>query len=53
MTKRDFLKQLKKRLRLLPWQEREKLIAYYSELIEDEVEEGRRETEAVSRPWQY
>lgn len=49
MTKRDFLKQLKKRLRLLPWQEREKLIAYYSELIEDEVEEGRRETEAVSR----
>lgn len=49
MTKRDFLKQLKKRLHLLPWQEREKLLAYYCELIEDEVEEGRSEEEAVLR----
>lgn len=49
MNKNEFLKQLKKNLRLLPAQERQKVLDYYSEMIEDEIEEGRSEVDAVSR----
>jgi len=49
MTKRDFLQTLEKRLGILPKAERDETIAYYRELIEDMMEEGCSEQEAVSR----
>lgn len=49
MTKTEFLKQLKKKLRMLPEQERQRVLDYYNELIEDEMEEGHSEADAVSR----
>ncbi len=49
MTKNEFLKLLKKKLRLLPPQERQRVLDYYSEMIEDEIEAGHSEVDAVSR----
>lgn len=49
MTKIEFLKQLKKKLRPLPEKERQRILDYYTEIIEDEMEEGRSEADAVSR----
>lgn len=49
MAMDEFLKQLRKKLRLLPEQEQKKVLDYYRELIEDEIEEGVSEAEAIQR----
>ncbi len=48
MSKKEFLKKLKKALNDLPREERNKTIEYYSELIADRVEDGTSEEEAVA-----
>lgn len=48
MTKQEFLSELKKRLSCLPEQDREERIDFYSEMIDDRMEEGLTEAEAVS-----
>lgn len=45
MTKREYLEQLSKRL---PPEEREERLAFYSEMIDDRMEEGMTEAEAVA-----
>jgi len=47
MTKREFLNQLEARLAQLPQAERLKSLGYYAEIIDDRVEEGMAEEEAV------
>jgi hypothetical protein len=48
MTKNEFLNQLRARLSNLNAQEREKSVAYYAEMIDERMEEGMREEEAVA-----
>lgn len=48
MTKRDFLAQLRRGLAQLPSEEREERLAFYSEMIDDRMEEGLSEQEAVA-----
>ena len=47
MNKREFLKALEKRLKNLPKKEIQKSLAFYSEIIDDRMEEGASEAEAV------
>ncbi len=47
MTKKNFLKKLNGELKALPAAERKKALDYYSELIDDRVEEGFTEESAV------
>ena len=47
MNKREFLKALEKRLKNLPKKEIQKSLAFYSEIIDDRMEEGDSEAEAV------
>lgn len=47
MTKKEFLKALEKYLKNLPKKEIEKSLAFYSEIIDDRMEEGAAEEEAV------
>ena len=47
MSKKDFLKKLKGKLKALPSFERDRTIAYYDELIEDRKEAGATEEAAV------
>lgn len=48
MTKQEFLYQLKKKLSGLPKSEAEERIAFYGEMVDDRIEEGISEEEAVS-----
>ena len=48
MTKEDFLNQLKKKIAELPSRDAEKFIDYYSEMIEDRIEDGIPEETAVA-----
>jgi len=48
MKKQEFLSALAKRLSGLPKQETEERLHFYSEMIDDRMEEGRSEEEAVS-----
>ena len=48
MTKAQFLKSLEERLSGLPREEREERLNFYSEMIDDRMEEGLSEEEAVS-----
>ena len=48
MTKNAYLSELTDRLRQLPQSEIDKSIAYYSEIIDDRMEEGCSEEEAVN-----
>jgi uncharacterized membrane protein len=48
MTKNEFLKQLEDALKYLPQSEIEQRVSFYSEMIEDKIEEGILEEEAVS-----
>ena len=48
MTKNEFLNQLRARLAHLNPQEREKSVAYYAEMIDERMEEGMSEAEAVA-----
>ena len=47
MTKQEFLDSLRARLSGLPRQELEERLAFYGEMIDDRIEEGRTEEEAV------
>lgn len=49
MNKEIFIKELKKGLKRLPGEEKRKQLSYYSELIDDMVEDGMSEAEAVVR----
>ncbi len=48
MNKQQFLKALRKRLSALPRAELEERLRFYSEMIEDRMEEGLSESEAVA-----
>lgn len=48
MTKQEFLTQLRKGLNGLPQEDIEERVIFYSEMIDDRIEEGLTETEAVS-----
>ena len=48
MNKKEFLLQLEKELAGLPPKELEERLTFYSELIDDQIEEGRTEEDAVS-----
>lgn len=48
MNKKEFLEQLQKELAGLPPKELEERLAFYGEMIDDQMEEGRSEEEAVS-----
>ena len=48
MSKREFLEALRSKLAGLSQEEREKTMIYYSEMIEDRMEEGATEEEAVA-----
>ncbi len=47
MTKNDFLSELKLRLKRIKRAERNRILQYYSELIDDMTESGKTEAEAV------
>lgn len=47
MTKSEFITELRKRLSGLPAEDIEERIAFYSEMIDDMIEEGRTEKEAL------
>lgn len=47
MNKEKFLAALRRRLRVLPADEEERILAYYREMIEDKVESGWAEEDAV------
>jgi DUF4097 and DUF4098 domain-containing protein YvlB len=47
MNKEQFLKKLRRMIRALPPDELERILAYYREMIEDKVENGQAEEEAV------
>ena len=49
MSKQEFLKKLKKELRKLKKEERNKYIEYYDEIISDIMEHGVSEEEAIAR----
>lgn len=49
MTKYDFLKELLEYLAPLPEAEREKAYAFYAEMIDDSIEDGMTEEQAVQR----
>jgi len=48
VTKREFIAQLQKKLQGLPKQEVEERISFYGEMIEDRMEEGMEEPQAVA-----
>lgn len=48
MTKREFLSELRQRLSTLSREEREERLGFYGEMIDDRIEEGMSESDAVS-----
>ena len=48
MTKREFLEMLNERTSCLSEAERDRLLEYYGEIIDDRMEEGLTEAEAVA-----
>ncbi len=48
MSKQEFLRKLRRRLSGLPRQEISERVAFYSEMIDDRIEEGLSEKEAVA-----
>ena len=48
MTKYEFLGKLQEQLSALPTQDREKTLTYYSEMLDDCMEDGMREEDAVA-----
>lgn len=49
MTKREFLRSLSRALSLLKFSERQRTIAYYSEMIDDAIDAGESEEEVIAR----
>lgn len=47
MNKKEFLKELEARLKVLPKEEVENYISFYSEAIDDRIEDGKTEEEAI------
>ena len=47
MTKAEFLEQLEQRLLSIGFDERQKTLQYYSEMIDDRIEDGISEDEAT------
>ena len=47
MTKKEFLKELEEKLQGLPKDDLEERLEFYSEMIDDRIEEGKSEFEAV------
>ena len=47
MNKKEFLKKLRKMLNNLPRREIEERISFYSEMIDDRIEEGNTEKDAA------
>ena len=47
MRKQDFIKELRINLSFLPKEEIEDRISFYSELIDDKIEEGLKEEDAI------
>ena len=48
MTKYEFLDNLRQKLSMIPPEDREKSVAYYSEMLDDCMEDGMDEEEAVA-----
>lgn len=48
MTKQEFLEKIKNGIKNLPKEDTEKYLQYYSEIIDDRIEEGMDESESVS-----
>jgi len=48
MNKQEFIEALYRRLSDLPWQDVEERLNFYGEMIEDHMEEGLSEEEAVA-----
>ena len=48
MSKKDFLKELKRALSPLPAKEKKERLSFYSEIIDDKIEEGASENIAVA-----
>ena len=48
MNKTEFVLELAQRLSHLPWSEIEERVNYYGEMIDDRMEEGLSEKEAVA-----
>lgn len=49
MTKQDFLDTLKEKISKLPYDEVEEHLSFYSEMIDDSIEDGLTEEEAVNK----
>lgn len=49
MNKQEYFERLRKKLRGLPTKDVEERLAFYDEMIEDKIEDGLSEEEAVSR----
>ena len=49
MTKAQFLSELRQRLSDLPYADQKRSLDYYSEMIDDRVEDGLSEEDAVKR----
>jgi len=49
MTKQQFLKELRTRLSDLPYSDQRRSLDYYSEMIDDRIEDGLSEADAVKR----
>ena len=49
MRKTEFLERLRAALNALPEEEAKKTIAYYAEMIDDRIEDGMSEEEAIRR----
>ena len=47
MTKQEFLYSLEKKLYAFPKEEKEERISFYSEMIDDRMQEGKSEEEAI------
>lgn len=47
MTKQEFLNSLEKKLYAFPKEEKEERISFYSEMIDDRMQEGKSEEEAI------
>ena len=47
MTKQEFLKKIEKGIKSLPQKEINKHLQFYSEMIDDRIEEGQTEEEAI------
>ena len=51
MNKQEYLSAIRVRIPKMPTEDMERFIAYYSEMIDDRMEDGMTEEEAVARFW--